>query len=244
MDKCATSLYPFLLEYNPCFKPDMLDVLLLSRLDNMWRLQNIQQYLHGRCTQAKKRITILADPQDGCFAARYFEHTEKLHGLEKRVNTASIKSRDAKKMELQEMNRDYRDRTEKMSQTFCTQRRSPDGTHKIHGCTHCWHVRSRRRPKFKSMRIPCQIALVKNAPFYSSSRLLQRLQHIAVLLGKSSTASLLSFCQFWKKHRRCSWVTILSLRFITETARPFIWRQRQSLILEHILIPKSYLLTP
>lgn len=149
MDRCATAVYPLLLEYHPCFEPEMLDVLLLSRLDDMRRLQVIQQYLHGRCTQAKKRITIFADPQDGCFAARFFEDTEKLHGLEKRVDTASMKSRDAKKIELQEVNHDYRDRTEKMTQTLCTQRRNPDGTHVIRGCTHCWHVRSRRRLKIQ-----------------------------------------------------------------------------------------------
>lgn len=149
MDKCATVVYPLMTEYHPCFEPEMLDVLLLTHPRDMQRLQAIQEYLHYRCTEATRRISIFADPQDGCFASRCFEDTGKLHGLQKRVNAASIKVRDAKLQELQEVNRDYKDRTEKMAQTVCTQRRNPDGSHDIRGCTHCWHVRCRRRLKIQ-----------------------------------------------------------------------------------------------
>lgn len=75
-DKCAAVVYPLLLEYYPYFEPEMLDVLLLSRLEDMRHLQAIQQYLHGRSNRAKKRITIFANPQGCCFAARCFEDTE------------------------------------------------------------------------------------------------------------------------------------------------------------------------
>lgn len=47
------------------------------------------------------------------------------------------------------MNDQYKDRTEKIGWTTCTKRRYPDGSHDIRGCTHCWHVRCRRRLKIQ-----------------------------------------------------------------------------------------------
>jgi hypothetical protein len=46
---------------------------------------------------------------------------------------------------MKQVNADYNNRTEKIMQSACTQRKTPEGQHDIRGCTHCWHVRSRRR---------------------------------------------------------------------------------------------------
>lgn len=151
MDKCATVVHPLLREYHPCFEPEMLDVLLLSRLKDMQRLQAIQQYIHGRCTQAGMRQNVFTDPEEGgCFANRYFDfdqswHLQSINQLQKRIETASSTAKKSKEKELQAVNDQYKYRTEKMGQTACTQRRHPDGSHDICGCSHCWHVRCRRR---------------------------------------------------------------------------------------------------
>lgn len=155
MDKCATAVHPLLLEYHPFIEPEILDVLLLSRLHDMRRLQAIQQYLHGRCLQAKMHISIFAETQANCFASQYFikcdksENMGKLYELHDHIDAASTRARDSKEKELQKVNQEYSDRTEKMVQILCTQKRHPDGSHDIRGCTHCWHVRSRRRLKIQ-----------------------------------------------------------------------------------------------
>lgn len=152
MDKCATVVYPLLREYHPFLEPEMLDVLLLPRLHDLQRLQGIQQYISIRCAQAKKRMNIFADPAKGCFADRYFESDQskgvsKLRNLQANIECASSKARESKKKKLKSVNDEYSNRTENMRETTCTQRRCLDGTHDIKGCTHCWHVRCRRRLK-------------------------------------------------------------------------------------------------
>jgi hypothetical protein len=150
MDKCAVRVNTLLPQYHPVFESRMLDILLLTHLHDMKRLQNIQNYMYSRCVNAISSLDIFADPQEGCFADQYFEHGEsesvrRLEDLETSIEAASMASREEKEREMKRVNADYNDRTEKMMESACTQRRTPDGKHDIRGCTHCWHVRSRRR---------------------------------------------------------------------------------------------------
>ncbi|RAO65870.1 uncharacterized protein BHQ10_001882 [Talaromyces amestolkiae] len=154
MDQCALKVHPLLSQYHPFFEPGMLDVLLLTRLHDMKRLQAIQEYISKRCTQAERLLDIFADPQQGYFADQIFTLGEtgtitKLDALHAIIETASGLSRATKEGELQKTNDEYKNRTENMMRHSCTQRRNPDGTHDIRGCTHCWHVRSRRRLKIE-----------------------------------------------------------------------------------------------
>ncbi|EED24514.1 hypothetical protein TSTA_078690 [Talaromyces stipitatus ATCC 10500] len=152
MDQCAVKVHPLLSQYHPFFERGMLDVLLLTRLHDLRRLQVIQKYIHSRCTQAEWPLDIFADPQVGCFADQIFtlgkpETISSLNTLCANIEAASQVSRNAKERELQQINAAYKERTENMIKHTCTQRRNPDGSHDIRGCTHCWHVRSRRKLK-------------------------------------------------------------------------------------------------
>ena len=153
MDKYATSVFPLLYEYHPCFDPEILDVLLLSRLSDLERLQEIQLYIDARCFRAGRRMNIFAGPDKGCFADRYFQSTKskdlrRLQDLRKEIENASENARKSKQKKLKEVNREYEVHvTEGMRQTTCTQRRLPDGNHDIRGCTYCWHLRCIRRLK-------------------------------------------------------------------------------------------------
>lgn len=152
MDKFATIVYPLLRGYHPCFEPEMLDVLLLSRIHDLQRLQSIQQYISTRCAQAGKRMNIFADPVKGCFANQYFESDQskgvhKMRELQESIESASYKVRASKKKNFESVNEKYSEHTEEMRKTTCTQRQHPNGTHDIRGCTYCWHVRCRRRLK-------------------------------------------------------------------------------------------------
>lgn len=148
MDKCATAVCPLLKSYHPWVKPDLLDVILLSRLSDMERLQKIQVYLCIRCAQARAdRRTIFDDPLPRCFADRYFdsEDGEPMHQLQRKIKAASLKAREDKVAELERINNEFRDLTEKKTMNACTQRLNLDGTHDIRGCGHCYYIRRRRR---------------------------------------------------------------------------------------------------
>ncbi|KAE8135900.1 hypothetical protein BDV38DRAFT_120045 [Aspergillus pseudotamarii] len=148
MDKCALVAYPLLQEYHPGFHPELLDVLHLSSLTDLERLQEIQNYIHKRCTGAsEKEMTIFTDPSPECFADRYLRTSmgKDLVHLQDQIEAASVASRHRKEAELAEVNREFQSLSEKIARTSCTQRRNPDGTHDIRGCNHCYHIRCRRR---------------------------------------------------------------------------------------------------
>jgi hypothetical protein len=66
MDKCATSIFDLLLDYNPGFSPEILEVLQLPQLEDMSRLQDIEVYLknrHNRCRLPRR--SIFDDPSSG-----------------------------------------------------------------------------------------------------------------------------------------------------------------------------------
>ncbi|KAF7169283.1 hypothetical protein CNMCM5623_002079 [Aspergillus felis] len=150
MDKCATAVCPLLKSYHPWVKPELFDVILLSRLSDMERLQKIQVYINIRCKQARAdRRAIFDDPSPRCFADRYFdsEDGEPMHQLQRKIKAASLKAREDKVAELERINNEFRDLTEKKTMNACTQRLHPDGTHDIRGCSHCYYIRRRRRLK-------------------------------------------------------------------------------------------------
>lgn len=151
MDKCATVAFPLLKDYHPGFKPELLDVLLLSRLSFMERLQKIQIYLQNRCTQAKMDKSIFKGPFPGCFADRYLDLdvAENLRKLQREIEAASLSARNAKEAELDRINAEYKDLLEKLATSSCTERRHPDGTHDIRGCSHCFYNRQRGRLKIQ-----------------------------------------------------------------------------------------------
>ncbi|KAE8377081.1 hypothetical protein BDV26DRAFT_293508 [Aspergillus bertholletiae] len=148
MDKCATVVYPLLSDYRPWFKPELLDVLLLSRQHHLKRLQEIQDYIHKRCTNAKMQsMTIFSNPSPGGFTERYFNlrEADTLRKLQQKIERESIAARACKEEELARINASHKDLTGKMAATSCDQRRLPDGKHDIRYCNHCYYGRSRWR---------------------------------------------------------------------------------------------------
>ncbi|KAE8153499.1 hypothetical protein BDV25DRAFT_168741 [Aspergillus avenaceus] len=148
MDKCATVSYPLLVNYHPGFKPELLDVLLLSRLSHIERLQEIQIYLSERCGRAlTNTMTIFSDPSPGGFTHRYFdlEDADYLHTLQRKVEDESLKARARKQKEMKNVNERYNDLTEKIAASHCNRQTNLDGKHDIRSCSHCYYVRKRRR---------------------------------------------------------------------------------------------------
>ncbi|KAL3476021.1 hypothetical protein BJX99DRAFT_258915 [Aspergillus californicus] len=150
LDKSAVKAYPLLKEFHPVFEPQLFDVLLLSRFSHMERLQELQIYLHSRCAQAlKSGLTIFSDPMPGCFADRYFEAdgANELKALQKRIETDSLRCRDAKEAERLKVHAKMERLMQDKAKVSCTGRVQADGTHDIKGCRYCYLVRCRRRLK-------------------------------------------------------------------------------------------------
>ncbi|KAF7596479.1 hypothetical protein BBP40_001351 [Aspergillus hancockii] len=121
MDKCATVAYPLLADYHPWLTPELLDVLLLSRLNNMERLQGIQKHLEERSRRATmQNMTIFSDPAPGGFADRYFglQEAEDLRKLQQKIEEKSLRARHRKEEELEEVNAEYLDLTEKKAASY------------------------------------------------------------------------------------------------------------------------------
>ncbi|KAK2757274.1 hypothetical protein FQN54_004788 [Arachnomyces sp. PD_36] len=150
MDKCAQMVFPLLKEYHPVFHPELLDVLLLSRLSSLNRLREIQLYLKNRSSGAQRK-TIFADPESGCFADKFvgLEEAANLRELLREIEAASLAARSRKEAELTQVNQDCEDAVEGQESNSCTRRQHPDGSHDIRGCSYCYHGRCRRRLKIE-----------------------------------------------------------------------------------------------
>lgn len=152
MDKCVTLAYPLVKEYHPWMQPEWLDVLLLSQLRHMERLQRIQLYLQARCQESKKgSMTIFAHPTPGCFTDRYFDCNigDKMKRLQDAIETASSRARNEKELELDRSNNKFKDLTAKRTSSFCNGWRLPDGSHNRKGCSYCEYGRRLKRLKIK-----------------------------------------------------------------------------------------------
>ncbi|KAE8372270.1 hypothetical protein BDV26DRAFT_274461 [Aspergillus bertholletiae] len=152
MDKCAILAYPLLGEYHPGFQPELLDVLYISKLTDLERLQDIQRHIHTRCTGAShKAMTIFTDPSPECFADRYLGTSmgADLIRLQKRIEAVSMASRGRKESDLAKVNSEFQNVSKMIAQSSCTQQRNIDGTHKKQECSHCQYIQRRRRLKIK-----------------------------------------------------------------------------------------------
>ncbi|KAM5467607.1 hypothetical protein MferCBS49748_003855 [Microsporum ferrugineum] len=123
LDKYATELYPLLLDYHPGISPDLLDVLQLSSLRDITRLNTIQEYIDTRCTQSLSRRTIFDDPTEGCFAEKYFDSSEDAHILQSlhlKIISQARRAYEKKVCEWQVMSEKFEALQKKIAQSFCS----------------------------------------------------------------------------------------------------------------------------
>lgn len=111
MDECATELFDLLKDYDSGFPLEMLDILQLPRMQDMYRLQKIQAYLQGRqkiCNYS--HMTIFNDPEEGCFADRYYNRSQdsiELQTLHRSIETAADLARTNKEREWRKLSAEY-----------------------------------------------------------------------------------------------------------------------------------------
>ncbi|ORY62516.1 uncharacterized protein BCR38DRAFT_467122 [Pseudomassariella vexata] len=85
LDKITCSIFPLLQEFHPLFSAGALDVLHLPQMQDMVRLQAVQEYLIYRANTCQSNHHIFADPSRGCFATRYYDEAKYLHELHQSI---------------------------------------------------------------------------------------------------------------------------------------------------------------
>lgn len=149
MDKCAIIACPILRDYHPVFTPKSLDVLHLSTVSEMRRLQAVQSYLQGRCDNCRLAPqSIFSEPTSNCFAARYLNQPDdgyQLQLLTSRIEAKSSSSRNRKESEWQKACSKYDELSEKISRGSCVCSFNRDGSRNVRGCSKCYHRRCRKK---------------------------------------------------------------------------------------------------
>lgn len=154
MDRCATRLFRLLLDYNPGIPPDILDVLQLLKITDMYRLHEIQKYLSDRLTNCKfPRMTIFDDPVKGCFAERYFDESEgsqKLQKLRESIETAAERAHLRKVEEWQKLTAEFENLEKSIAEKSCLYIMvNGRGEHSDQQCTKCYLQRKARRMRIQ-----------------------------------------------------------------------------------------------
>ena len=145
MDKYAVQQFPLLKEYRPPFPPEALDILQLSKYEDLARLQEIQQYLQQREKQCNfKPLTLFSNPVRNCFADRYVRDSRdagRLQQLDHDIATASSAAKERKRVELNRINEQYSSLSLRITTAICTRKQGPPGR----GCTHCRLKKQRKK---------------------------------------------------------------------------------------------------
>jgi Protein of unknown function (DUF3638) len=153
MDREATNLFGLLLSYNPGIPPEILEVLHVPHITDMYRLQEIEEYLKDRYAKCNSsRRTIFEDPTKGCFAERYFQesqHSEELESLQQSIEACAKAARNAKEEEWQRLSAEYQELETSIAQSTCLY--TKEDFRVVHDDSHC--TKCYRQRKAKRMRI-------------------------------------------------------------------------------------------
>ncbi|PVI08703.1 hypothetical protein DM02DRAFT_510118 [Periconia macrospinosa] len=109
MDREAVKCYPLLELYQPGFDPSILDALELLSLDDMARVQLVQDYLKQRSLRwaGRSAKTIFESPADDTFAVTYFDTSLELQHLHSRIKNEAAIARDRKEEEWRELSTEH-----------------------------------------------------------------------------------------------------------------------------------------
>ncbi|KAM0427773.1 hypothetical protein ACHAPT_007229 [Fusarium lateritium] len=124
MDEAGCGLYPLLKEFHPVFRPEMLDVLLISNFEDMKRLQKIQLYIQNRIAACEGSTTsIFDDPVRGSFGHRAYDDSEisgQLQALHESIENWATNLRNEKEEEWKTKSNEYANLSKRVDEIFVT----------------------------------------------------------------------------------------------------------------------------
>jgi len=157
MDKTAIELFPLLQEYEPVFSPSHFDILQISRLCDMHRLNTVRLYLKSRHERAGAfGMNIFANPAKGCFGERYYNESLDSYALQKahtKIEDAAKAARERKIQQWMTMSAEYEEKVKISSQSTCLYRTDANGQvrHNERGCGKC--TNQRQLDTFRKIRV-------------------------------------------------------------------------------------------
>ena len=159
MDKVAIDEYPILRDHPLPFSLNMFELLQLSTLRDMTRLNNIEIYLQYRIENSQPLFpTIFGEPSFKSFATRFFDRSQNLQVLLDGISQQAERDANTKRAELQEANRDYNQQAEEETRLDHTKVPDPnDRSRRIHTgarCRKCYLQRCKRRAKIEIFENP------------------------------------------------------------------------------------------
>ncbi|KAF2836054.1 hypothetical protein M501DRAFT_1026273 [Patellaria atrata CBS 101060] len=149
LDTIATESIPLLLEFSPEVPVELFQHLLLPKLAQMERLQNVEAYLKERKSSAlPHNPCIFADPASGTFGVQYFDQSREHQVLRRSILE---KAHDNREKKIQEF-------FQKQSKFEIIRARSYGREHTFLGPAATWHVPEQckkcvERREFESMKI-------------------------------------------------------------------------------------------
>lgn len=141
LDLMALQLYPLLSEYETGIPTEILHVLQLSRFSDLRRLRTVEDHLRCRYRSANHSLPFaFGDPSKTCFAVRYFDQSETMKRLLKRITTDGEGARELKEMEWESKSAQYEGLLKKAAEQTClyTLKENRLGeTYRVHNRRHC-----------------------------------------------------------------------------------------------------------
>ncbi|KAM5341666.1 hypothetical protein ACJ41O_014697 [Fusarium nematophilum] len=175
MDESACTLYPLLREFHPVFRPEMMDVLLISTISDMERLQKIQLYLQERIAACEgSSMSIFDSPVRGSFGHRAYEESAlsgRLQALHESIENWATQVRSTKEEEWKSKSTEYATLSRKIDESSCVYRVDENnplgrGFHDPH-CPRCYMMRQLSRIRIQAYEhpLPSDLVVAKAAIF-------------------------------------------------------------------------------
>jgi len=120
LDSLALRLFSQLSKYNPGFPRNLLYPLQVSSLEDMRRLQKVEDYIETRRSMADPTMpSIFGDILPNSFAVRYFDRCPEMQELLEEIELADETARGRKEEELRTKSTEYEDLLRDAAQTAC-----------------------------------------------------------------------------------------------------------------------------
>lgn len=120
LDSTATKLFPLLAKYNPGFPCDLLFFLQVSQLEDLQRLQKVEDYLDNRRNGADLSLPpIFGDIMRNSFAVRFFNQSHMMQDLMATIEHADETARIRKEAEWRQKSVEYEELLRQSAATAC-----------------------------------------------------------------------------------------------------------------------------
>ena len=150
--KCAPHMRSLMSQYDPGFPEDFLHVLQLATLEDMIRLNDIEQRLKARTLHANQELpSVFSEISSKSFHVQYFDQTASLKAHHARMLAANEGRKALKQAQWRQMDKVFDKNAKEMAGLACQYKQDENHpmsrTHDDKACRKCFLGRVNRRTK-------------------------------------------------------------------------------------------------